>query len=505
MNFKWIFKSFSNKKWLIYIIMTVIPSLIISHLFAQQNIQQIENQYTNKAEQYANFHAKHIDNFIGGTIGRVEMLATLIQVQSHDLSGVEEILKRTHDKDIRFSGFYWANPDGDLLISSNEMFSPINVLDRNYFQQALKTGQTSISEAHLGRVTGRFIITIATPVVDKEQIQGVVLASLRFDKIEETINQFVTDELISVTDAAGQNLMQSKSPIVEGQSLTARTHAEKVPWIITASVIPEERNIYKKSFLQSLGITFIITNILFLLLQYFLLKYQVKLEKEQNENQKLELVGNLAASTAHEIKNPLTGIKGLITLLSEKHKDEKDQFYFEVIQGEITRINSIVSELLMLGKPTAYTLKSYNADDIIREIAPIIQSEANYKNVELNIYPSNTPLPILCVKDHLKQVILNLTKNSLESMENGGKLTIHLEKREDACIIRVKDNGSGMPQKVLDQVFHPFFTTKQDGTGLGLAVCKRIIQTYNGDISIKSKPNEGTEVEINIPLITEQN
>src|SRR5262249_3042484 len=149
----------------------------------------------------------------------------------------------------------------------------------------------------------------------------------------------------------------------------------------------------------------------------------------QMEIHKLELIGNLAASTAHEIRNPLTGIKGLVKLLSEDYRDEKAQAYFEVIQLEIDRINAIVGELLVLGKPTAYTLKTYNAKEIVAEIEPIIHSEANFTNVEFSIHYHSEYLPVSCIKDQLKQVILNLAKNSLQAMPNGGRLSINLEKQ----------------------------------------------------------------------------
>lgn len=232
----------------------------------------------------------------------------------------------------------------------------------------------------------------------------------------------------------------------------------------------------------------------------FLLKRKVKKEKAQTELHKLELIGNLAASTAHEIRNPLTGIKGLVKLLSEENQDTLAQSYFKVIQTEIDRINIIVSELLVLGKPTAHTLKTYNANTILAEIEPIIHSEANFMNVELTVDYHTDQLPVSCVKDQLKQVLLNLTKNSLQAMPYGGKLTIALDKQSENCLITVTDNGVGMPQDQINKAFNPFFTLKKDGSGLGLTVCKRIIDSYGGKIFINSIPNEGTQVVITLPL-----
>jgi two-component system, sporulation sensor kinase D len=492
------------KKILIYFIVTVIPSIAISFSFAKQQVQDFENDNKRTAESYAVFHSRNIENFIGETVGRLEMLATVINVQHNNLNDIEKILQDTHKKDPRFSGFYWVNPDGDLIGSSNPLSSQISVSDRDYFQRALKTGKTSISEAHIGRVTGRFIITIATPLVENSKVKGVLLSSLRIDEIENTIRNVLKDEIIILSDANAQTLINTSSTTNKVNSIEESIELDFLPWTITARIIPEDAQVFQHSFFLNLIITFTITNIIFLLILYFLLRLKIKNENEQNEKQKLELIGNLAASTAHEIRNPLTGIKGLVKLISEEYPDRKTKFYFEVIQKEIERINAIVSELLVLGKPSAYQLKSYNANDILKEIEPIIHSEANYMNVQLIIHYFTEDLPISCVKDHLKQVILNLSKNSLHAMPTGGKLTISLEKRFDSCIIIVEDNGVGIAKEKLDQVFNPFFTMKKDGSGLGLTVCKRIIDTYEGNIIIKSTLQRGTKVEITLPLSLEE-
>ncbi|MFL6560420.1 MAG: histidine kinase dimerization/phospho-acceptor domain-containing protein, partial [Bacillus sp. (in: firmicutes)] len=333
----------------------------------------------------------------------------------------------TTGKDPRLSGFFWTNSKGDLLISTNTNSKSVNVSDQTYFQQAIRTEKTSFSKVHIGRVTRRQIITIATPIVDHGNIQGVLVASLRTDKIEAAIKNLVTDEMVIVTDDSNKVLFKAGS-IAEENSIKTSKKIAKVPWTISVHVQFEHGLTFWKPFFKYVIILLTISNIVFLGALYFLLKRKVNRENAQTELHKLELIGNLAASTAHEIRNPLTGIKGLVKLLSEEYQDKKAQSYFEVIQTELDRINGIVSELLVLGKPTAHTFKTYNANTIVAEIEPIILSEANFMNVELttNYHPEN--LPVSCVKDQLKQVILNLTKNSLQAMPYGGKLTINLDK-----------------------------------------------------------------------------
>ena len=262
--------------------------------------------------------------------------------------------------------------------------------------------------------------------------------------------------MVIVTDNS-EHILITAGSIPEENSIRSSMKITNIPLTISVLVRSESENSFAfwKPFFKYTFIFLTISNILFLWAQYFLLKRKVKRENEQTEHHKLELIGNLAASTAHEIRNPLTGIKGLVKLLSEEYHDKKAQSYFEVIQTEIDRINVIVSELLVLGKPTAHTLKKYNANTIVAEIEPIIHSEANFMNVELSVDYHSEELPVSCVKDQLKQVILNLTKNSLQAMPYGGKLSISLDKQLDNCLITVIDNGVGMQKDQLNQAFNP--------------------------------------------------
>ncbi|UQX56427.1 ATP-binding protein [Cytobacillus pseudoceanisediminis] len=211
-------------------------------------------------------------------------------------------------------------------------------------------------------------------------------------------------------------------------------------------------------------------------------------------------MGTLAASTAHEIRNPLTGIKGLIQLLSEKYTNTHDQYYFSVINDEISRINEIVSEFLILGKPAAQKMETLDLRNIIKELEPLIFSEANLHNVTFESAISDEPVMVECTKDQMKQVILNLTKNAFESMEGGGKLTIKLNKMHSKCQLKIADTGSGISEDEIEKIFHPFYTSKETGTGLGLVVCRRILHSFGGEIFITSKETKGTHVDIFLPI-----
>ncbi|MBS4218595.1 histidine kinase [Bacillus sp. FJAT-49711] len=488
------------KKGTIYVFITILPAIIISYILTEQELDKINDKYQSKSHQIAKIHSTNLNNFIGETVGRLEMLATLINTQHDDLDSINEILKETHKKDDRFSGLYLVDPKGDLIVSSNPLNHYVNVSDRDYFQESLKSGKTTFSKTHIGRVMKRSIITAATPINGDSNTKGVLLVSIRIDELKKSIQSIIKDEIIIVTDESEKTVIKTDTPIPGELYTSYSIDLSQLPWTITAKVLQKEAGSYWKIFFYHFVIMIVLLNLVYLLIHYFLLHKKEKKEKAQIEHQKIELLGKLAASTAHEIRNPLTGIKGLISLLSEENHDQKAQFYYDVIQNEISRINAIVSELLLLGRPTAYTFEVCDTNNILREIKPIIQSEANYMNVEISIKYSKHELPILCVKDQIKQVLLNLTKNSLHAMEQGGDLSIALEKIQDGCVIQVIDNGKGIPRDKLDQVFNPFFTMEEEGSGLGLTVCKRIIDSHKGTIAIESTLNKGTKVEISIPL-----
>lgn len=160
-----------------------------------------------------------------------------------------------------------------------------------------------------------------------------------------------------------------------------------------------------------------------------------------------------------------------------------------------------MSEFLVLGKPTAEKWELNSLQDIFNEIMPIIYSEGNLYNVEVELtFLTDKPLYVKCTKDHMKQVILNVAKNSLESMQDGGKLSISLGAVDQKAIIKVIDNGEGISKEMLEHIFLPFVTSKEKGTGLGLVVCKRIVLMYGGTITIDSELRKGTEVTITLPV-----
>ncbi|KAA0546669.1 GHKL domain-containing protein [Bacillus sp. BGMRC 2118] len=492
----------SIKGLFLYITIVILPTVILSSYFIYKELNDNQEDLIVDAERTANLYKNQLDRLIGETEAGIEMLAKVINTKSNNLNEIETILVESNKEDPRFAGFYYANEKGDLLVGSTDNRANVNVLQYNFIQTALITKKSKISpfvNDYLGEGEGK-LISIVTPVSNSATTDsGLLLVNLRTDYIQNIMRVLTPNKQISVLDRNNQVIFETTQPDAIGTSYS-ETIMELAPWTIKVKIDKLSKVDILRTTLFYFFILFILSNAVYLLIKNQLLRKDAAFERMQNESQKLELVGQLAASTAHEIRNPLTGIKGLMKLLSEKYTEEDDQFYFSVIDEEINRINEIISEFLVLGKPTAEFLDVHDVNCIMNELHPLIQSEANLYNVQYNVTIDQTPNLIYCVKDHIKQVILNLVKNALESMSNGGLLTITAHNENNTCIISIKDTGTGIPEEVLGKIFEPFFTLKDTGTGLGLVVCQRIVSMYNGEITIKSSENIGTEVLIVFPL-----
>ncbi|MGH1141929.1 histidine kinase [Bacillus pseudomycoides] len=485
-----------------YILLVILPTLGIGATFYSYHTYQMQQENKQAAHTVLFLYRDYLDHRIGEAISALEMLAMVVNTETENTNGIQQILHDTDEKDERFSGLYYTNKNGLITVASKGLTTPIQVADRYYIAEAFKSKKTTVSSVITDRVLGHQAIMIATPIFTKhKQISGLLLASLRFDYISSALNAIKPQYHFEVTDEHDVVFLTDDNNEPTGQHTNKiSTPLQKLKWKVAVSPLPIHKTTLYKTVAVECLVTLFLMTILFLLVQYILLKRQTRLERQQNEIQKIELVGTFAASTAHEIRNPLTGIKGLVTLLKEKHIQEQDQFYFSVIEQEIKRINEIVSEFLILGKPTAIIEKKYDVRDIIKEVSLIIRSEANLHNIIFTLQLPDHPVHIRCSKDHMKQVVLNITKNAIEAMSSGDVLTIQVTSNKEHAQLHIIDTGKGIPKHIQKHLFHPFFTSKDTGTGLGLVICKRIIEMYDGQIVIDSTKNKGTTVHIKLPL-----
>ncbi len=230
---------------------------------------------------------------------------------------------------------------------------------------------------------------------------------------------------------------------------------------------------------------------------------KVILEKRLAHKESLYEVGQLAASIAHEIRNPITTLKGFTQLLRNSTAEESEK-YLTVIDDEIIRMESILNEMLILSKPSIEEKTFISLPKLLSTMINLFQPKARIEGISIIQYMGDVDeVFIFGDAAKLKQALLNLMKNALEAMNHGGKLTISLEAKEDNKVdILISDTGHGMPVTQLKQIFMPFFTTRSEGTGLGLPFVIKTIEEHGGTVSVSSEVGVGSEFIVSFPSAT---
>ncbi|TYR99657.1 two-component sensor histidine kinase [Rossellomorea vietnamensis] len=232
---------------------------------------------------------------------------------------------------------------------------------------------------------------------------------------------------------------------------------------------------------------------------YSNLEVRLKLNDELRHAEKLAAVGRFATSISHEVRNPLASLKGFTQLQHEKHPEDGE--YYSIMINEIERISSLLDDLLVIGKPKGMNFELHDLNEVIDYVLKVMDSDAKNQGIQF-IKETDTGLPMLeCDAKHLKQVLINLIKNGMESMPLGGEVAIQAEVLDAETVkLTIKDGGQGISKENLAHLGTPFHTTKADGTGLGLMVSFKIIEEHNGAIDYESEEGKGTAVSVSLPV-----
>ncbi|KRF43679.1 PAS domain S-box protein [Paenibacillus sp. Soil787] len=217
-------------------------------------------------------------------------------------------------------------------------------------------------------------------------------------------------------------------------------------------------------------------------------------EEYVRTSEKLSIIGKLAAGIAHEIRNPLTSLKGFAQILKAINTK-----YIDIMLEELERINYIVNEFMTLAKPHSVTYTENELRPLVVSVVRLMQPQALLFNVDLQLEAEANLKKVLCEPNQIKQVIMNIIKNAIESMTTGGVVSISLKQKDEFnALICIEDQGVGIPEDQLAKLGEPFFSTKDDGNGLGITICQQILKAHQGTLTIRSKPNVGTTVEVEI-------
>lgn len=221
---------------------------------------------------------------------------------------------------------------------------------------------------------------------------------------------------------------------------------------------------------------------------------RLRMEKEMARLDRLNLVGEMAASLGHEIRNPLTTVRGFLQLMQKAESPHQD--YFDLMISELDRANSIITEYLSLAKNKVLDLQANNLNIILTSLFPLMQADALATGNEIDLELGEIPELLLDEKE-IRQLVLNLVRNGLEAMSAGGKLHIRTSCQGNEVVLSVRDEGPGIPVGIVEKLGTPFFTTKENGNGLGLAVCYSIAARHKARIRVETSP-AGTTFYLNI-------
>lgn len=226
-----------------------------------------------------------------------------------------------------------------------------------------------------------------------------------------------------------------------------------------------------------------------------------RLQEQVRRNERLSALGNLAAGVAHEIRNPLSSIKGFATYLAGKVQGQDRDAARAMVQ-ETDRLNRVVSELLEFARPGELKLRDEDLDAVVERALRLARADVMAKDIAVEFSQGGTLPPIPLDPERMTQALLNLFLNAVQAMGQGGVLRIsaYLDQKEGIVFLRIEDTGHGIPPKVLGDIFNPYFTTKSSGTGLGLAIVHRIVEGHGAAIKVESTVRRGTVFTIELPV-----
>ena len=365
-------------------------------------------------------------------------------------------------------GYYSRSKDSIVAIGPTADALLLINLEPDQFGSVYETGQAELIEKNNSLIWhGASVITYLRPIENKGVIVGHAFASVNQDAVyaaiwKRTLNTFLgTFIMLLVCVAVFRELfIQLKNDLQ-----------------MFAETIADGRTVSFNSEITEFSP---------------ILKYIGEQTEKMTRLDRLNIIGEMAASIAHEVRNPMTTVRGLLQLMSKKPEFTKQKDNLELMIDEIDRANSIITEFLSLAKNRAMEFSENNMNDIIRDIYPLLRADALRNNCEIKVDFKEIPtVPV--DQNSIRQLILNMVRNGLDAMAgNSGVIEISTKTENGIVYLAIRDYGSGISPEVREKLGTPFFTTKEKGTGLGLAICYRIVERHGASLSVESEPGKGT-------------
>lgn len=525
-------KSFlkTAQKLLITVLIVGIPIVLVSYFILFENLSQRKKIETERVAVFSEItkqmlisHLQQIETALDG--------AALSLDEKNKFNNIE-LLKAISLKNHYFEYLFLTDQSGEIIVSSNEIEEEFNFSGHPFFEQAINA-KTSVSELFIYKINGEETFVVAVPYcLGAEKAQGIIGAVTRKSMIAEIINQIPLPmgSTAVVFDQNGRIIyhpfLQASSAVIspEMEEILTKIREEEngTFWELEGEHREKKYSYYSQiqgtgwglvvslpyrvihrvilfAFLRNLLIYIVCLIFVYIAYQNFRLIKNRELEEEKQKLAKLTLIGELAAGVAHEIRNPLTAVKGFLQLAGPEGRLPEE--YYRIMEEQIEMMEGIINELLLLSNSKGFKLTKIDIVQLLEESVRILRGTAFIYKIEIEVQlPQNTPL-LIGDQDKLRQVFINLGRNAIEAMKSGGKLNISAVLNEqNGIVITFKDTGPGITEEVLARLGSPFLSTKERGTGLGLLISSRIIQNHRGKLTLSNHSEGGALVTIYLPF-----
>lgn len=479
------------------IFLTIVFAMLCWIVMAHMHATQIRDNINDSLR----LHMNQVESLFSETIAAVENIATTVTYEKND-SKINEKIKVMKNREPRIINFYVLDRHARVLNSNSEAMIGKQIESMHFFNAIEKRTLNNVAISTVKRnAMNKKVIYITKNTVDSKHSE-LVVAEIDINTIGTIIDSLQKENTITIKDFDNDIIFRSNDPV--DTNIKESMSFQNIPWQLT---INTNKNVYYEV-LPKVILASMVFSLLVATLQLFFRSYKAQKESQSLlddiNSQKKELIGQLAANTAHEIKNPLTSIKGFVDLLEMQYDPKHKNKYFNIVKTELERINLIVGQFLLLGKPTKLDIEIVDLRDVVRETILFLDYDLNINNIRTIVtYTDHQTLVHISV-DQFKQIIINIVQNAKDAIQNDkqGIIEIKVSHNEKKAILTVRDNGIGMTEDILKQLFNPFFTTKNNGTGLGLPVTKSIVEANGGEIEVISKEGVGSTFIISLPLIS---
>ena len=522
-----------KKDMFIVICLILLIFLALSYFLLYENIKIKREFLVDKCSGLSNIYEDYLQSNLDQMKGLINAIGAIDGVKKLNKTEIDQVCQIIYSKhqDL-LANILILDTEGNVVKTMTGNFK--NLKSSACFQEAM-AGKVVVSRKIDGPITREPVVIVAGPIYDQKRISGAIIESISIDKLGKMLDKIKLDHggYIMIFDDRGKfiyhprlqeattaidlksekffkeifmgnkGILEAYSPLDKQTVIYSYSSVRDTHWGIVAvqPLYPVIENIKYVLLRNSLVFIGLLILSIMLIQIYRINKYEQQFEN-QLQLERLTTTNQLAAGIAHEIRNPLCAIKCLVQMMKLKENKAPDPRTLQLIINDIDRIEAISSEFVQLAKPAQSEINDCDINEILKEVKTLLEAQANLVNVQITSNLANYLPTIKGYPNQLKQVFINIIKNAIEALSQGGiiEVTTKLTDSGKNIKITIKDNGPGIREEIVSKLGQPFISTKEKGTGLGLMICFQIIKHHKADLQVHTHPKYGTEFEINIPV-----